>query len=126
LDESENEEQTMKKILSIVTAVALMAGSTTAAFANGRHGPVRSGYGYSQPYYGGGYGYRDYRGHDNTAAAVGFGLLAFGLIATLAAQNNNRYYGPSYGYAQPYPSQPYGYSGGYSYGGGYGYGGYGY
>jgi hypothetical protein len=108
----------MKRILSVVTAVALLAGSTTAALANGRHGPVRSGYGgygYSQPYYGG-YGYR---GHDNTAAAVGFGLLAFGLIATLAAQNNNHYYGPNYGYAQPYRSQPYGYSGGYY--GGYGY-----
>jgi len=119
----------MKRILSVVTAVALLAGSTTAALANGRHGPVRhGGYGYSQPY-SGGYGYRDYRRHDNSAAALGVGLLAFGLIATLAAQNNNRYYGPSYGYAQPY-SQPYGYSGGYSYGGGYGggygYGGYGY
>ena len=115
----------MKRILSVVTAVALLAGSTTAAFANGRpgwdrHGGNYRGYGYSQPYYGG-YGYRDYRRHDNTAAAVGFGLLAFGLIATLAAQNNNnRYYGPSYGYSQPYGyNQPYGYSGGYY--GGYGY-----
>ena len=121
----------MKRILSVVTAVALLAGSTTAALANGRHGPVRHGgyAGYSQPYYGGGYGYRDYRRHDNSAAALGVGLLAFGLIATLAAQNNQRnYYGPGYGYAQPYRSQPYGYSGGYSYGGGYGggYGGYGY
>ena len=112
----------MKKILSIVTAVALMAGSTTAAMANGRHDGWNRhdyrGYGYAQPYYGGYYGYRDYRRHDNTAAAIGVGLLAFGLIATLAAQNNNRYYGPSYGYAPSYRFN-------YNYGG-YGYGPYGY
>jgi len=117
----------MKKILSIVTAVALMAGSTTAAFAHDRSGwNHNSGYRYAQPYngyarpsYGYNYGYRDYH-HDNTAAAVGFGLLAFGLIATLAAQNSNNYYAPAPAYAPPPPPAPapYGYSGGY---GPYGY-----
>ena len=116
----------MKRILSVVTALALLGGSTTAALAHGRPGYDRhAGYTYAQPYsYG--YGYRNYGyRRDNSAAALGLGLLAFGLVATLAAQNNHRdYYGPGYGYnAQPYG---YGYGGGYS--GGYsgGYGPYGY
>jgi hypothetical protein len=77
----------MKKFLSITLALALLGGSTTAALAHGRPGygpPIHRGY-YAQPYgYGHGYGYR----RDNSAAALGMGLFAFGLIATLAAQNN--------------------------------------
>ena len=97
----------MKKLLSATLALALLGGSTTAAMAHGRYGPpAHRGY-YAQPY---GYGY-GYRRHDNTAAALGMGLLAFGLIATLAAQNNARnYYGPPPGYySPPPPPPPYGY-----------------
>ena len=98
----------MKKLISIALALALMGGSATAAFAHGRPGygpPIYRGY-VAKPYgYGHGYGYRS----DNTAAALGFGLLAFGLIATLAAQNNARtYYAPPPGYYGP-PPAPYGY-----------------
>src|SRR5688572_23051981 len=88
----------MKKLLSIGLALALVGGSATAAMAHGRPGygpPVHRGY-YAQPY-GYGYGYGPGPGYrrDNGAAALGIGLLAFGLIATLAAQNNARnYYGP--------------------------------
>ena len=101
----------MKKLISIALALALVGGSTTAALAHGRPGygpPVHRGY-VAKPY-GYGYGYRhDYRRHDNTAAALGFGLLAFGLIATLAAQNNARtYYAPPPGHYSP-PPAPYGY-----------------
>ena len=119
----------MKRILSVAMALALLGGSTTAALAHGRPNYDRhAGYRYAQPYSSGyGYGYRDGYRRDNGAAALGFGLLAFGLIATLAAQNNHRdYYGPGYGYS----AQPYGYGGGYGYNGGYGggngYGPYGY
>jgi hypothetical protein len=101
----------MKKLISIALALALVGGSTTAALAHGRPGygpPIHRGY-VAKPY---GYGYAHRHRHDNTAAALGFGLLAFGLIATLAAQNNARaysapppgYYGPS-----PAPPAPYGY-----------------
>ena len=99
----------MKKLLPMTLALALVGGSATAAMAHGRPGygpPVYRGH-YAQPYgYGyGGYGYR----RDNSAAALGMGLLAFGLIATLAAQNNARnYYGPPPGYYGP-PPRPYGY-----------------
>ena len=101
----------MKKLLSITLALALAGGSATAAMAHGRPGygpPVHRGY-YAQPY-GYGYGYQNYR-RDNTAAALGIGLLTFGLIATLAAQNNARnYYGPPPGaYAPPPPPYGYGY-----------------
>src|SRR5262245_15236733 len=96
----------MKKLLSVAMALALLGGSTTAALAHGRPGygpPVHRGY-YAQPYgYGYGYGYRR---HDNTAAAVGLGILAFGLIATLAAQNNARTYAPPPGYYAPPPPPP--------------------
>ena len=98
----------MKKLLSITLALALAGGSASAAMAHGRPGygpPVRHGY-YAQPY---SYGY-GYRRHDNTAAAVGLGLLTFGLFATLAAQNNARnYYGPPPGYYAPPPPYGYGY-----------------
>jgi len=103
----------MKKLLSVTLALALLGGSATAAMAHGRYGPpVHRGH-YAQPYgYGYGYGYRR---HDNTAAALGVGLLAFGLIATLAAQNNARYYAPPPGYygPPPPPPAPYGYGYGY-------------
>ena len=96
----------MKKLISVALALALVGGSTTAALAHGRSGygpPIHRGY-VAKPY-GYGYGYR----RDNTAAALGFGLLAFGLIATLAAQNNPRtYYAPPPGYYGP-PPAPYGY-----------------
>ena len=93
----------MKKLLSVTLALALLGGSTMAAMAHGRYGPpVHRGY-YAQSY---GYGYRR---HDNSAAALGIGLLAFGLIATLAAQNNARAYGPPPGYYGPPPPPPYGY-----------------
>ena len=101
----------MRKLLSTTLALALLGGSATAAMAHGRPGygpPVHRGY-YSAPYsYD--YGYRPYR-RDNSAAALGIGLLAFGLIATLAAQNNARsYYGaPGYYAPPPPPPAPYGY-----------------
>jgi hypothetical protein len=92
----------MKRLLSVTLALALLGGSATAAMAHGRYGPpVHRGY-YAQPY---GYGY-GYRRHDNSAAALGIGLLAFGLIATLAAQNNARAYGPPPGYSSPPPPPP--------------------
>ena len=96
----------MKKLLSVTLALALLGGSATAAMAHGRYGPpVHRGH-YAQPY---GYGY-GYRRHDNSAAALGIGLLAFGLIATLAAQNSARAYGPPPGYyGPPPPPAPYGY-----------------
>src|SRR5687767_14284533 len=102
-----HEEDAMKKLISIALALALVGGSTTAALAHGRPGygpPVHRGY-VAKPY---GYSH-GYRRHDNTAAALGFGLLAFGLIATLAAQNNARtYYAPPPAYYGP-PPAPYGY-----------------
>ena len=97
----------MKKLMSIVLALALVGGSATAAMAHGRPGygpPTHRGY-HVKPY-GYGHGHR----HNNNAAALGIGLLAFGLIATLAAQNNARtYYGPPPGYYAP-PPPPYGYA----------------
>jgi hypothetical protein len=108
LQESDARMTAMKKLLAMTLALALVGGSATAAMAHGRPGygpPVHRGY-YAQPYgYGYGHGYR----RDNGAAALGIGLLAFGLIATLAAQNNARnYYGPPPGYYGP-PPRPYGY-----------------
>jgi hypothetical protein len=103
----------MRKLISVTLALALLGGSASAAMAHGRHHgpPVHRGY-YAKPY---DYGYG--RRQDNTAAALGFGLLAFGLIATLAAQNNARtHYGPPAGYYGPPPAPPpppYGY--GYRY-----------
>lgn len=98
----------MKKLLSITLALVLVGGSATASMAHGRpdyRPPVHRGYHVKPHGYGHGYGYR----RDNNAAALGFGLLAFGLIATLAAQNNARtYYGPPPAYYGP-PPAPYGY-----------------
>ena len=116
----------MKRLLSITLALTLMG--TSAAVAHGYQGGYgdRRGYnGYSAPYRGG-YEYRDR--NNNTAAAVGVGILALGLFAALASQHNSDPY--SSGYYAPPPR--YGYSGygpgygstpGYGYGGGYyGYG----
>ena len=101
----------MKKFLSIILALALVGGSATAAMAHGRPGygpPVHRGY-HVKPY-GYGYGYSHNHRRDNSAAALGIGLLAFGLIATLAAQNNARsYYGPPPAFYGP-PPAPYGYA----------------
>ena len=111
----------MKRLLSITLALSLLGSSVAMAngYQGGGYGEHR-GNGYSTPYRGG-YGYRD-RG-DNTAAAVGVGILALGLFAALASQHNNDHYSSGY-YAPPPPR--YGYSGnpgyGYGYGGYYGYG----
>ena len=94
----------MKRLLSIVLALSLVG--TSAAFAKGhgsgpQHG--RYAYGYSG----------HHRGGNNAAAAVGFGLLALGVIGIIASQQNRNY---DRGYYAPAPA--YGYGGGY---GGYGY-----
>ena len=73
----------MKKLISVALALALVGGSATAALAHGRPGygpPVHRGY-VAKPY-GYGYGYR----RDNSAAAVGLGLLAFGLYSLADAR----------------------------------------
>jgi len=105
----------MKRLLSIALALTLMGSSV--AMAHGYQGggySDRHGYGYSAPYRGG-YGYRDRS--NNTAAAVGIGILAFGLFAALASQHDNDHY-----YAPP-PRSGYGsYGTGYGYNPGYGYG----
>ena len=94
----------MRKLMSVTLALALLGGCASAAMAHGRYGPpVHRGY-YAKPYH------YDYGRRDNSAAALGLGLLAFGLIATLAAQNNARnHYGPPPGYHAPPPPPPYGY-----------------
>src|SRR5258708_15850913 len=110
----------MKRLLSITLALTLLGSSV--AMAHGYQGEGygdRRGYGgYSAPYRGG-YGYRD---HDNNAAAaIGVGILAFGLFAALASQHDNDYY--SRGYYAPPPRYGYGgYAPGYNPGYGYGYG----
>ncbi len=89
----------MKRLLSVALALTLMGSSV--AMARGYQGggySDRHGYnGYSAPNHGG-YGYRD-RGN-NTAAAVGVGILALGLFAALASQHNNDHYASGY-YAPP-------------------------
>jgi len=90
----------MKRLLSIVLALSLVG--TSAAFAKGPgYGPQHGGYAY---------GYSGHhRGSNNAAAAVGFGLLALGVIGIIASQQNRNY---DRGYYAPVPA--------------YGYGGYGY
>jgi hypothetical protein len=112
----------MKRLISITLALTLLGSSVAMArgYQDG-YGDHRGYGGYSTPYRGG-YGYHD-RGND-TAAAVGVGILALGLFAALASQHNNDHYAPpprySYGgYGSGYGSSP-GY--GYGYGGYYGYG----
>ena len=63
----------------------------------------------AQPAYGGGWrgehSYaRNWRGHDNTGAAVAAGLFGLVLGAAIASSNHPTYdYDRDYGYAQPYP-----------------------
>ena len=117
----------MKRLLSITLALTLLGSSVAMAhgYQGGGYGDRRgyNGYnGYSAPYRGG-YGYRD-RGN-NTAAAVGVGILALGLFAALASQHDNDRYSSGY-YAPPQRSGYGNYGTGYgsSPGYGYGYGGY--
>lgn len=118
----------MKPLLSIALALTLMGSSV--AMARGYQGggySDRHGYnGYSAPNRGG-YEYRNRS--DDTAAAVGVGILALGLFAALASQHDSDHY--SGGYFAPPPRPGYGGSGsgygsspgyGNGYGGYYGYG----
>jgi hypothetical protein len=119
----------MKRLLSM--ALALTIAGTSAASA---HGPGRGPYGPPGPGFGG-YG-KPYRNNNgDVAMALGFGMLALGVIGIIASQDraySRPYYGPavppppppapygSYGYgygATPPPPAPYG---GYGYNGGYG------
>jgi len=99
----------MKRLLSITLALSLLGSSAAMAHGypgGGAHRAYGPSYGYS-------YGYRD----NNNAAALGAGILALGLFAALASQNNNDYYGRGYNA----PRRVYG---GYGYNRGYGSGGY--
>jgi len=108
----------MKRMLTVTLAV-LLVGST-AAMARGYH-PERN------------YGYRYDRGGD-VGAAVGAGILGFGLGALAASQDGGYYapgyVAPAYGYpgygvpaygVAPYPAAPYGYAAPYPYVAPYGY-----
>ena len=111
----------MKRVLSIALALTLMGSSVAMARGYQGGGYVdRRGYnGYSAPYRGD-YGYRDRS--NNTAAAVGMGILALGLFAALASQHNSDPYASGY-YAPPPPRYGYGgYGPGYGSSPGYGYG----
>ena len=108
---------TMRKMLSITLAAALVAATTGSAMAHparfphrhDRHGHIVR---VNPPVH-------HYRRDNNNGAAVVFGLLALGTIAALAANNNRNdnygyddgYYGDSgYGYNSPYnypPPAPY-------------------
>lgn len=112
----------MKRVLTVALAFLLLGSS--AAMARGYH-PEK--YGYYGGYYG---GYRHDRGGD-VAAALGAGILGFGLGA-LAASQNDGYYAPGYvaptyrypAYGVPaygYPPAPYGYPVPYGYPGPYSY-----
>lgn len=103
----------MKRVLCVAMAISLL-GSSVAWAADSHRGR------------GGGHGFgrgdhvsypqgRHHRGHNNNgAAAIGLGILAFGLIGVLASQSNNR----RQGYYAPYDSYP---PPGPGYGPGYGY-----
>lgn len=110
----------MKRVLTVTMAVLLLGSS--AAMARGYH-PEK--YGPYQGYYG---RYDRDRGSD-AAAAIGAGILGFGLGALAASQNDGYYapgyVAPAYGYpgyvpAYGYPAAPYGYAP-YAYGAPYGY-----
>src|SRR5258705_13362429 len=90
----------MKRVISIALALTLMGTSVAMArgYQGGGYGDHRGYNGYSTPYRGG-YGYRDRS--NNTAAAVGVGILALGLFAALASQHNNDSYSSGY-----YPPPP--------------------
>lgn len=103
----------MKRVLTVTLAFLLLGSS--AAMARGWH-PEHN------------YGYRYDRGGD-VGAALGAGLLGFGLGALAATQDGGYYapgyVAPAYGYGYPgygypaygygYPAAPYGY-GPYAYG----------
>lgn len=102
----------MKRLLAIILSFSLLGSS--AAMARGyQGGDYRQGDHGRSTHDRGGYGYRNDRSGD--AAALGLGILALGLFATLAAQNSHdhRAYEQPRGYG-------YGYNPGYGYGGGYG------
>jgi len=92
----------MKRLLSITLAVALLGSS--AAMAEPWRGGDHRGFSHAAPYRGHDYGYRDHRGGD-AAAAIGAGILAFGLLGALASQNDH-YYDRGYYYAPPPPPPP--------------------
>jgi hypothetical protein len=106
----------VKRLLSIGLALSLLGSSAAMAHESAR-GYGHSSYGHSAPYRGG-YGYRD---NNNGAAAVGVGILALGLFAALASQNNSHY---DRGYYTPPPPR-YGYGSYNNYGSAYGSYGYG-
>lgn len=96
----------MKRLLSMALALTIAGTSAAGAkgFGRGPYGPPGPGFGgYGQPYRG--------NNGNNAAMALGFGMLALGVIGVLASQNR--------GYAQPYypvpavppplPPAPYGY-----------------
>ena len=87
-----------KRVLAISTAILLLGSS--AAMARGYH--YHGGY---NRY--GGYGYND-NGSD-AAAAIGAGILGFGLGALAAGSQNNGYYSPGYAYDPGYAAPAYGY-----------------
>jgi|GEM_PF-1191075 len=117
----------MKRLIATGLALSLLGSSAAMAHDYGRNSGYN--YGHSAPYRGGyDHGYR-YRDNGNTAAVVGVGILALGLFAALAANNNRRDedYGPSYGYGSSYGYAPsygngpsYPYDNGPSYRSGYG------
>jgi hypothetical protein len=112
----------MKRLISAVLALSLAGSSVAMAAPFGGHdGRAHNTRGHTAQRYdhnrGHNYGYRN---RDNGgAAALGFGLLALGLFAGLASQNQDRAYDPGYSYAPPPPAY-----GGYGYDYGPGYGGY--
>lgn len=105
----------MKRVLTVILAFLLLGSS--AAMARGYH-PERN------------YGYRYHHGSD-VGAALGAGIIGFGLGALAASQDGYYppgYVAPAYGYpgygypaAAPYPAVPYGYAPPYPYEGPYGY-----
>lgn len=85
----------MKKILTIISLVALLAATVSPAYA------WRRGYGYRGGYYNG-YGYRNYNNNWGAAAGVGLGLgILGGAIAADQYYRNQQYYNNPY-YGNPY------------------------
>jgi hypothetical protein len=95
----------MKRILSAILAMSLVA--SPAAMSRGYEGHDRGHVAYYR------YGSRD---HGGDAVAVGLGILALGLFATLAAPSDHVYYNAPPVTAPPPPPPPYGYgNGAYAY-----------
>ena len=95
---SNRREMTMKKILSIALAAALMGG--TAAYA-GPHG--HGGYRGHGSYHG--YYHRHHHNNDGAAIAAGIGALA--LFAIIASQNQQDRQPEAYGPPPPPPENAY-------------------